>query len=70
MFAPRAARQLIDKCRASASAGQFSNADNMAVVGILSTQLVHHHFIGRRAASAPSPTLIVTDRVHATTGAG
>ena len=37
---------------ARAGAGQFSNADNMAVVGVLSTQLVHHHFIRASPAGA------------------
>ena len=26
----------------------FSNADNMAVVGLLSTQVLHHRLIGQR----------------------
>jgi asparagine synthase (glutamine-hydrolysing) len=50
VFAPGAARQLIAKCRALADRGQFSNADNMALVGILSTQLVHDQFIRQRPA--------------------
>jgi asparagine synthase (glutamine-hydrolysing) len=66
VFNPAAARQLIEKCRRQASAGQFSNADNMAVVGILSTQLVHHHFIAHRPrASAPAVIRTVIDRVAA-----
>jgi asparagine synthase (glutamine-hydrolysing) len=47
VFAPTAARRVIDKCLPHASA-QFSNADNMAVVGILSTQLLHRDFVRRR----------------------
>ncbi|MGH9348220.1 MAG: asparagine synthetase B family protein, partial [Vicinamibacterales bacterium] len=67
VFNPRAARQLIEKCRQRAGAGQFSNADNMAVVGILSTQLVHHHFVARRPeASAPPVIRTVVDRLAMT----
>ena len=40
-----AADALLEKCRSRGEAGQFSNADNMAVVGILSTQLVHHQLL-------------------------
>jgi asparagine synthase (glutamine-hydrolysing) len=66
VFAPAAARQLIDKCRARAGSGQFSNIDNMGVVGILSTQLVHDHFIRRRPhAVAPQHIRTVVDRVAA-----
>ena len=39
--------QLLRKCRARAD-GQFSNADNMALVGILSTQLLHRQLVARR----------------------
>jgi asparagine synthase (glutamine-hydrolysing) len=44
---PAAARQLLAKCRARAAAGQFSNADNMAVVAVLSTQILYERFIRR-----------------------
>jgi asparagine synthase (glutamine-hydrolysing) len=64
VFNPRAARQLIEKCRRRAGAGQFSNADNMAVVGILSTQLVHHQFIASRPEAAAPPAIrTVVDRL-------
>jgi asparagine synthase (glutamine-hydrolysing) len=64
IFSPPAARRLIDKCRQQAAVGQFSNADNMAVVGILSTQLVHHQFVARRPdASAPPVVRTVVDRL-------
>ena len=45
VFDPPAARRLLQKCLGRGEAGQFSNADNMAVVGILSTQLVHHQLL-------------------------
>jgi asparagine synthase (glutamine-hydrolysing) len=70
VFNPAAARQLIEKCRSRASAGQFSNADNMGVVGILSTQLVHHHFIRRRPEATAVPHVqTVVDRLCAPLGA-
>ena len=58
VFAPAAARQVIEKCRTRAASGQFSNADNMAVVGILSTQLLFDRFMRR----APDPGLPVAIR--------
>ena len=64
VFAPPAARQLLAKCRALAARGQFSNADNMAVVGILSTQLVYDQFIRRRPQGGPDVGLrTLVDRV-------
>jgi asparagine synthase (glutamine-hydrolysing) len=64
VFSPQAARQLIDKCYARAEGGQFSNADNMAVVGVLSTQLVHDQLIRRRPAlTAPGVFRTVVDMV-------
>ena len=64
VFTPVAARQLIDKCRTRASEGQFSNVDNMAVAGILSTQLVHHYFIEQRPeATAPAAIRTIVDRL-------
>jgi asparagine synthase (glutamine-hydrolysing) len=69
-FAPAAVAQLLAKCTARAGAGQFSNADNMGVVGVLSTQLVYHHFIRRRPDAAP-PAVIRTrvDRVSTSVSA-
>jgi asparagine synthase (glutamine-hydrolysing) len=48
VFDPQAVVQLLRKCRARGSEGQFSNADNMALVGVLSTQLLHQQFIATR----------------------
>jgi len=64
VFNPAAAASVIAKCRARAASGQFSNADNMAAVGVLSTQLVHHHFV-RRQPEANRPAFIrtVVDRL-------
>jgi len=48
VFEPQAIMQLLRKCRARGSEGQFSNTDNMALVGALSTQLLHRQFIAGR----------------------
>jgi asparagine synthase (glutamine-hydrolysing) len=45
IFEPAAVTQLWTKCKSRAPAGQFSNSDNMGLVGVLSTQLVHHNFV-------------------------
>jgi asparagine synthase (glutamine-hydrolysing) len=63
-FDPAAVSQLIAKGAARAASGQFSNADNMGLVGVLSTQLVHHQFIAHRPAGvAPSRIRTIVDRV-------
>jgi len=46
-FDPAMAARLWSKCRQSTSEGQVSNADNMALVGVLSTQLLWHSFLHR-----------------------
>lgn len=48
IFEPQSVTQLLRKCRARGSEGQFSNTDNMALVGALSTQLLHRQFIASR----------------------
>lgn len=57
VFSPALVSRLLAKCRASGDAGQFSNADNMAVVGILSTQLLYDQFVRRRPAATAAATL-------------
>jgi asparagine synthase (glutamine-hydrolysing) len=52
VFEPEAVARVWKKCKARSQEGQFSNADNMAVVGILSTQLVHHFYVRHRPAPA------------------
>jgi len=65
-FEPEAVGRLLAKCSSRAAIGQFSNADNMGVVGILSTQLLHHHFIRRRPFAAPPAKIrTMVDRVSA-----
>jgi asparagine synthase (glutamine-hydrolysing) len=54
VFEPKACAQLWEKCRTRADDSQFSNADNMAVVGILSTQLLQRHFVEGRAFAGRS----------------
>jgi asparagine synthase (glutamine-hydrolysing) len=54
LFEPRAVAALWDKCKARADGGQFSNSDNMALVGVLSTQLLHHQYVRNRPAPAPA----------------
>jgi asparagine synthase (glutamine-hydrolysing) len=49
VFDPRAAALVLHKLRAGRD--QFSNADNMAVVGLLSTQLLHQELV----ESPPAP---------------
>ena len=48
VFDPQAVTQLLRKCKSRGSEGQFSNTDNMALVGALSTQLLHQQFIVKR----------------------
>ncbi len=69
VFDPAQVARLARKCRES-EGGQFSNADNMAVVGVLSTQLLHARLV--RAAPAPAAAIelrTVVDRL-APDGAG
>ena len=54
VFAPEAVASLWRKCSKRGADGQFSNTDNMALVGVLSTQLVHHLLIRPAAPPAPS----------------
>ncbi len=63
VFSVPASQTLWKKCLARAASGQFSNADNMAVVGMLSTQLVHEHILARPAAPREVPIKTVIDRL-------
>lgn len=56
LFDPKAVAQLWTKCLNRKDDGQFSNTDNMAVVGILSAQLVHHSLV-KAAPSTKQPVL-------------
>jgi asparagine synthase (glutamine-hydrolysing) len=45
VFEPRAIAALWTKCRTAGAQGQLSNADNMSLVGVLSTQLLHRTLV-------------------------
>ena len=69
IFEPQAVMQLLRKCRARGSEGQFSNTDNMALVGALSTQLLHQQYIvGRPDGSRPIKLCTDIDRTTQTKG--
>jgi asparagine synthase (glutamine-hydrolysing) len=59
VFEPRAVAQLWSKCKARGAQGQFSNADNMALVGVLTTQLLHEHFVRNRPDATAGIALTV-----------
>jgi len=50
----RAAAQVLEKSLGERGDGQCSNTDNMAVVGILSTQILHHQLLRRQPAPVAS----------------
>lgn len=65
VFEPAAVARLWRKCQEAAGKGQFSNADNMALVGVLSTGLLHEQFIRRAPQrSAPARFDTVVDHVQ------
>jgi asparagine synthase (glutamine-hydrolysing) len=62
LFDPEAVEKLASKCRASVrtsgpTGARIGIGDNMALVGILSTQLLDHHFVGEARAHAPDPAV-------------
>ena len=64
VFAPRRRASCSPSAAHRRRQGQFSNADNMAVVGILSTQLVYDQFIRQRPTpDADVPLRTLVDRV-------
>ena len=56
VFEPALVAQLARKL--NAGQGQFSNTDNMALVGVLSTQLLHRELIARRPQAAPASSKV------------
>lgn len=58
LFEPAAVRQLVQKAESGKALGE---TDEMALAGILSTQLVHRLFV---AAPRTAPALTLNDRVH------
>jgi len=66
VFDPKAVAQLWTKCRSRRVEEQFSNADNMALVGVLSTGLLHQQLVRTTPTrSAPGPFLTSIDRLSA-----
>jgi asparagine synthase (glutamine-hydrolysing) len=63
VFDPAGVKKLFDKCRRQKDAEAVSNADNMALVGVLSTQLLHRRFVTDKAA-VPAPAPIKTREVR------
>jgi asparagine synthase (glutamine-hydrolysing) len=62
IFESALVEQLFAKCRARVD-HPFSNADNMAVVGVLSTQLLHHELIASPPAREQARKLsVLVDR--------
>ena len=53
MFDPDAVTALVAKCRARAGSSQVANADNMAFVGVLSSQLLWRDFVRTAPSAAP-----------------
>ncbi len=69
VFAPEAVAKLWQKCRGRDDDSQFSNADNMALVGVLSTQLLHHQYI-RQRPQTDREIFVRTDIDHTKRAAG
>jgi asparagine synthase (glutamine-hydrolysing) len=66
VFEPGAVERLWRKCQASGGEGQFSNADNMALVGVLSTGLLHEQLVRTTPTrGAPGSFLTSIDRLSA-----
>jgi asparagine synthase (glutamine-hydrolysing) len=59
VFEPAAVRRLWEKCQAKADTPQFSNSDNMAVVGVMSTHLVWDQLV-RQAPAGTEPAHVRT----------
>lgn len=53
VFEPQAIAGLVAKCRAAEAKGALSNADNMAFVGVLSTQLLWEQLVRARSRTQP-----------------
>jgi asparagine synthase (glutamine-hydrolysing) len=58
VFDPGAVDKLWQKCQAG-TGRPLSNTDNMALVGVLSTQLLHELLV-RRSPGAATPAIIKT----------
>jgi asparagine synthase (glutamine-hydrolysing) len=69
VFDPQAVERLWRKCRVTGGSAQFSNADNMALVGVLSTGLLHEFLVRRPAAARDVDFRTVVDRTQPPTAA-
>jgi asparagine synthase (glutamine-hydrolysing) len=63
VFEPRAVAQLWAKCQARKDEAQFSNTDNMALVGVLSTQLLHQRLLRAAPGTAEVEPRTLVDRL-------
>jgi asparagine synthase (glutamine-hydrolysing) len=70
VFDPKAVAQLWKKLKSRTDDAQFSNSDNMALVGVLSTQVLHERFVKQRpdghGVYAELPLAVDHDRTLAT----
>jgi asparagine synthase (glutamine-hydrolysing) len=64
IFDPGAVEKLFAKCRTGAVGGQFSNTDNMAVTGVLSTQLLATRLLDAPPASGTISLTTLVDPLH------
>ena len=64
VFDPAAVGSLTRKCRANANTAQLSNADNMALVTVLSTQLLHEALVRKAPDIAPPRRFPLIDRLE------
>jgi asparagine synthase (glutamine-hydrolysing) len=55
VFDPKAVERLWRKCESTGGGEQFSNADNMALVGVLSTGLLHRQLVETPPDRRPPP---------------
>ena len=62
VFDPKQVGQLWRKCQGRREDGQFSNTDNMAVVAVLSTQLLHETMVRAVPDVAVRPLRTLVDR--------
>ena len=64
VFAPGPVGALWKKCLTRSNDEQFSNTDNMAVVGILSAQLVHQQLVREAPSTKRPPLKTVVDKLR------
>lgn len=62
LFDPASVARLVTKCRDGLQGGPLGNADNMAFVGVLSTQLVWHELCRTAPPRPPAMAMRIIDR--------